>query len=64
MTTNLEWLCENDREKLADILIDGMTRDCWGCPFYSNNDCNLPYDLEMSCKEAIRNWFNSEYVGD
>ena len=64
MTTNLEWLYENDREELINILIDGMTRDCWGCPFYYDDDCNSPYDLNVRCGEAIKNWLNSEYVGD
>lgn len=64
MTTNFEWLCNNDRDKMIRILIEGITQDCWGCPFNIGGNCNnLNADCEeIDCEEAIIDWLNAEHV--
>lgn len=51
MTTNLEWLYENDRETLITML-DG---DCSACKFETNCWDNNDYKCD-------RNWLNAECV--
>lgn len=51
MTTNIEWLYENDRETLIDM-IEG---ECWSCKF-KDNYCSCG---ECRCD---REWLKAEYV--
>lgn len=52
MTTNFEWLCENDREMLLIM----MTGECARCKF--DGECAVGIEIKCSSSE----WLNSEYV--
>lgn len=51
MTTNLEWLCENDRENLAHMIVG----NCYNCKFSDSCNegfCRCDYDwLDAKYKE-------------